>query len=410
MNDGPIRVLIADDEDEVRAALTDLIGGDEHMGVVGLAANTVDAVELAAATRPAVMLMDVRIPPDGGARASAMALERSPDTRIVAYSAFEDRTSVMEMLRAGAVAYVSKTATADEVLDAIHGAFEGTSSLSPEASSQLVSELASRLRREGQERERLAERTRTVEAALDGGVSMVYQPIVDLRTEAVLGMEALARFSTEPRRPPNEWFDEAWDIGKGAELELHAAALGAGSLNETAHPTFVSINLSPVAICDPGFQAVFQGIPFDRVVLEVTEHAAVEDYHRLADALREPREHGLRLAIDDAGAGYASLRHILRLAPDLIKIDIDLTRGIEADRRRRALARALISFAAEIGAEVVAEGVETEVEREALQELGVRWGQGYLLGRPAPLEHVLASNASLVPARPVPRVAILNGS
>jgi len=125
-----------------------------------------------------------------------------------------------------------------------------------------------------------------------------------------------------------------------------------------------------------------------RIVVEVTEHAPVADYDELREALSGLRERGVRLAIDDAGAGFASLRHIIRLDPDLIKLDITLTRQIETDPVRQALAVALVSFAEQIGATVVAEGVESELELEALRRAGIRHAQGFLLGRPGPLAEV----------------------
>jgi EAL domain-containing protein (putative c-di-GMP-specific phosphodiesterase class I) len=119
-------------------------------------------------------------------------------------------------------------------------------------------------------------------------------------------------------------------------------------------------------------------------VIEVTEHVPVEDYDALNAHLEGLRARGTRLAIDDAGAGFASLRHILLLHPDVIKLDVSLTRGVEDDIARRALASAFISFAAEIGATIVAEGIETRTQFETLRRLGVRYGQGWYLARPAP--------------------------
>jgi EAL domain-containing protein (putative c-di-GMP-specific phosphodiesterase class I) len=120
--------------------------------------------------------------------------------------------------------------------------------------------------------------------------------------------------------------------------------------------------------------------------LEITEHEAIDDYATLADALAPLRERGLRVAVDDVGAGYASLRHALQLAPDMVKMDISLTRDIDRDAGRRALATALISFAAETDMTIVAEGIETAGELHALRELGVKYGQGFYLARPAPLD------------------------
>jgi EAL domain-containing protein (putative c-di-GMP-specific phosphodiesterase class I) len=145
----------------------------------------------------------------------------------------------------------------------------------------------------------------------------------------------------------------------------------------------------PAVLCDGDLS---------RVVLEITEHTTVEDYAKLHEVLRPLRERGMRLSIDDAGAGYSSFRHILRLRPDFIKLDISLTRDIDSDRGRRALAAALIGFARETGAELIAEGVETESELATLRKLGVHKAQGYLLGRPAPFETAqrLAGPSALV--------------
>jgi EAL domain-containing protein (putative c-di-GMP-specific phosphodiesterase class I) len=122
-----------------------------------------------------------------------------------------------------------------------------------------------------------------------------------------------------------------------------------------------------------------------RVVLELTEHDAVTEYDELGTALDRLRDLGIRVAIDDAGSGYSSLQHILRLRPDIIKLDIALTRGIDADPARRALAEALVSFGREIGALITAEGIETAEQLDTLRRIGARYGQGYHLARPAAL-------------------------
>jgi EAL domain-containing protein (putative c-di-GMP-specific phosphodiesterase class I) len=134
----------------------------------------------------------------------------------------------------------------------------------------------------------------------------------------------------------------------------------------------------------PELPAVLE--PFGpRIVVEITEHEAVEDYAALVRSLDTLRGLGCRVAIDDAGAGFASLRHTLQLAPDIVKVDISLTRDIDSDRGRRALASALISFADEMGMTIVAEGIESQAELDTLRELGVIYGQGYFLAEPAPL-------------------------
>jgi len=130
-------------------------------------------------------------------------------------------------------------------------------------------------------------------------------------------------------------------------------------------------------------------------VLELTEHHRIDSYDSVLGAIEGLRRHGVRLAVDDAGAGYAGLHHILRLRPEILKLDMALTRGIDADPARRALATALVHFAAEIDSMIVAEGVETTEELDTLTSLGVQWAQGYLLGRPTPpADHSSDASAS----------------
>jgi EAL domain-containing protein (putative c-di-GMP-specific phosphodiesterase class I) len=152
-----------------------------------------------------------------------------------------------------------------------------------------------------------------------------------------------------------------------------------------ASDEFLAVNVSPRVLESPRFLEALPAGSHPRLVAEVTEHARVSDYRRLTTCLEGLRRTGLRLAIDDAGAGYASLRHILWLAPDVVKLDMSLTRNLHADTRRRALVAALVPFAAEIGATVIAEGIETADELEALRAYGASWGQGFLLGHPGPL-------------------------
>ena len=213
----------------------------------------------------------------------------------------------------------------------------------------------------------------------------VFQPIRNLATGELAGYEALTRVEAEPRQPPNRWFEDAAEVGLGIELELAAVRGAIAEFERLPKDVFLSMNISPRSIDAPWLMEVLGRIPLARVVVEVTEHAPVDDYELLGARLRPFREGGGRLAVDDAGAGFASLRHILSLAPDVIKLDTTITRTIDRDRARRALASALISFAGEMGMAIVAEGIETQSELAALRDLGVKLGQGYHLGRPEPL-------------------------
>jgi EAL domain-containing protein (putative c-di-GMP-specific phosphodiesterase class I) len=129
---------------------------------------------------------------------------------------------------------------------------------------------------------------------------------------------------------------------------------------------------------------LLESVPHERVVLEITEHAVIDDYEQVLQAFTALRTRGIRLAIDDAGSGYASFRHIISLEPDFIKLDTTLTRDIDRDNRRQALVSAFVAFAGRTRSEIIAEGVETGAARDTLKVLGVNKAQGYLFGRPGP--------------------------
>jgi PAS domain S-box-containing protein len=228
-------------------------------------------------------------------------------------------------------------------------------------------------------------RDRIVDVLRHGLVTMVFQPIVHLATGDVLGTEALARFTSEPVRSPDKWFAEAETVGLGTELELAAIRAALDALDELPPHVYLSLNASPSTVMSEQLSALLAGVAADRLVLELTEHVSVDDYSLLERALCPLRSRGLRLAVDDAGAGFASMRHILNLHPDLIKLDVALTHGLHNDPARRALISALLSFSDEINAQIIAEGIETEPELTILQQLGIQHGQGFLLGRPGAL-------------------------
>lgn len=213
----------------------------------------------------------------------------------------------------------------------------------------------------------------------------VFQPVVHLPSRSVVGVEALARFPLEPARGPDRWFAEAAEVGLGVPLELLAVRTALRALDSLPETVFLAVNVSPTTVLSAELAEILTGPACRRLVLELTEHVQVEDYDALAAALELPRARGVRLAVDDTGAGFASLQHLLGLAPDVVKLDISLTRGVDRDAARRALAGALVLFTAEIGAILVAEGVETASELEVLEQLGVQYAQGYHLGRPGPL-------------------------
>lgn len=225
---------------------------------------------------------------------------------------------------------------------------------------------------------------------VDDQFSLVYQPILTFAPLRVVGFEALCRFDPKPYRSPDAWFKRAEKAGCGVRLELAAIRKALNALDTLPGNVFVSVNASPATIVSGELGALLRGVPMDRFVLEVTEHAEVGDYGALQAALRLLRWNGAKLAVDDAGAGYSSFQHIVQLSPDIIKLDMSLTRSVDADPGRRALAAALSYFARETGCQIVAEGIETERELATLTALGVAKGQGYLLGRPMVLHDAKA--------------------
>ena len=226
-------------------------------------------------------------------------------------------------------------------------------------------------------------RERILDTLESNAFAIAYQPIVDLGQMHPSGYEALCRFSAEPYRTPDVWFDEAAKVGLSVELELASIRQAVEKIGEIASDQYISVNVSPSTVISSQFAETFLKLPLDRILLEITEHAVIEDYDRFTRVLRPLRHAGLRLAVDDAGAGHSSLRHIVQLNPDYVKVDMSLTRNVDQDLARRALICALLFYTRETSAHIIAEGIETEAELNTLKLLGVRRGQGYLLGRPA---------------------------
>jgi EAL domain-containing protein (putative c-di-GMP-specific phosphodiesterase class I) len=234
-----------------------------------------------------------------------------------------------------------------------------------------------------------------------------FQPIVDLRSGRAVGVEALSRFGQLPVRAPDKWFAEAANVGLGVELELSALESALEQLHLLPPGVYLSLNASIETMMTDEFQEAIGAVASERIMLELTEHTKVGDFVQLAQRIEHLRSKGVRVAVDDAGAGYSGLTHILNLKPDVIKLDISLTRGIDKDPARRALGRALLSFGLDAyNATLVAEGIETKGEYETLRSLGCPNGQGYLLGRPAllvPPRHVQAPTPLPLLLPPEPR-------
>lgn len=220
-----------------------------------------------------------------------------------------------------------------------------------------------------------------------GGPTIVFQPIVELWGGAVTGYEALSRFGAGENT--EVWFRMAHKLDLAVPLEQLTARKALALLHNLPPHVDLSVNVCEEALIDP-LQLGLGGMveeEYFRVVLEICEHETVHDYERLRQVLAPLRQHGMRVAVDDLGAGAATFRHVLEIAPDSVKLDGSVVTGCgkrEADDQR-ALLIAMTAFCARVGVKLVCEGIETEAEQVTLRSIGVKHGQGYYFGVPQPL-------------------------
>ncbi|HEX2086358.1 MAG TPA: EAL domain-containing protein [Solirubrobacteraceae bacterium] len=381
-----VDVLLVARPDAGAERLADRVRGAPGLELAGVASTLEDAVRLAAREAPRVALLVAPSPAEGATMARALH-DAAPVTRIVALAGEADRAGVLGMLQAGAVSYLLDTSPDERVLETLRRTGRGHARLATEVTDGVVVELVSQLEAQADvEREHRDKLERIEQVLRMDALSVCFQALLDLGSGEILGYEALARFRADGARPPDHWFREAAEIGLDVELELAAVRSALRHVDRLPPDAWLMLNVSPSIALMRELDGVLRAAPADRIVLEVTEHAPIADYDEFNAAVAGLRSAGVRLAVDDAGAGFASLRHILRLAPDVIKLDAELTRGIDADPVRRALGAALMTFADDVGARMVAEGIETPGELRTLREMGVRLGQGFYLSRPEVLE------------------------
>jgi EAL domain-containing protein (putative c-di-GMP-specific phosphodiesterase class I) len=293
------------------------------------------------------------------------------------------------MLRSGARGYVLKGAPAEELLEALRRCAAGETALSEGLSEHLIAEVSEQGHAERITSAAAQARYERILSLLEPGATIpAYQPIVSLRTGSVQGYEALARFSSRPAATTEEVFREAHQVGLGVELELHTAALAvAGFAPELSRSdgTYLAVNASPGLLYRPALLEVLSEIPANRVVVEITEQRQFESYDQSHEIMWLVHERGMRVAVDDTGSGFAGLRRLVDVRPEIVKLDNGLINEIDTDPPRRAIVAAMRHFADDMGITVVAEGIEREEQLMVLRDIGIDCGQGYLLGRPGPL-------------------------
>jgi EAL domain-containing protein (putative c-di-GMP-specific phosphodiesterase class I) len=378
------RVLIVDDEQDNVLLMHRILENAGYVHIMGIN-DPREAMETIRTWVPDIVLLDLRMPHmDGITLLKLIRSQENPSefVPILVLTADTESESLKGAINAGANDFLTKPLDMDEFLLRIRNLL--VIRLSHEALKQNNSVLAMRLRTRMQSDWLLTEdrkgRLAAINEIINVGPEIVFQPIMDLNTGQPVGFEALSRFPSD--EPPDRCFAEAWSLGLGVELELSAIESAFKHFNLFGDREFLAINVSPAAMLEDRFFETVVSHGRNRVVVEVTEHQPVESYDDLRYVCKALRDEGIRIAIDDAGAGYSSLHHILMLAPDIIKIDMSLTHDIDHDPVKRALAVSLLNFSEETHATVVAEGIETEAELHTLKELGVPWGQGFHMGRP----------------------------
>src|SRR5438874_3900283 len=286
-----IRILVAEDDPGVRAALVGLIQAEPAFQLAGEVAGAAEAVEVAAKQQPDVAVIDVRMPGGGGPAAVGGIKRRSPATRMLAFSAADDRATVLEMLEAGVVGYLVKGSSIESIVDSIEQAAGGQGSLSVEITGDVIEELVGQLSVRRRAEDRRKARESRVRRAIENAdaLRMVFQPIYDLGTRAPVGVEALARFHLSPERGPERWFAEASEVGLRRELELTAVRRALARLADLPKTVFMAVNISPATLRGAAFRKMIEEFEPQRIVVEVTEHTPVDDYDALNDALNRLR-------------------------------------------------------------------------------------------------------------------------
>ncbi len=384
-------ILVVDDEEPNRRLLQRMVGG--HGGAtVHTLADPRQTVDECRRLRPDLLLLDLHMPEMDGVEVILAVREELREVEfmpIIVLTADITSEAKERALAAGANDFLTKPFDHIEVLLRVNNLLETATQF---ADLQVRNENIQMRLDQANARDGLAKTmheqraTRISRAFAPGSMHMVFQPISQLSDGHVVGVEALARFDIQPHRTPDEWFAEAAVLGEGIGLELHAIRAALTQLSDLPDDQFMALNVSPITAMSPELEAALGDVAGERLVLELTEHSVVKNYPDLVDHLGSLRARGVRIAMDDTGTGYSGLQQLLAVSPEIVKLDRSLIAGIGDDSARRALTLSMLSFTEEIGATIVAEGIETADDFETLRSLGVQWGQGYHLGRPAVLE------------------------
>ncbi len=359
-----MKVLVVDDDPIIRTM---------HTAILERAGFVVDAVEDGRVALDALeggevelVLLDSRMPGMSGIEVLSELRAAGSSLPVILVTGARETHDRVEGLESGADDYITKPVDARELVARVRALVRGRQAAVDAQAANGSGDLAVR--------------RALVEIVESRSFHAVFQPIIELGSRSVVAYEALTRFDDGCR--PDIRFGEAERVGLGAELALATLAASIDAATDLPSGVPLHLNVAPQLLSDPSLSTLLKSA--DRpVVVELTEHDPIEDYDD-ATARIDALGDDVRLAIDDAGAGYSSMTHVLALRPQEVKLDREWVRGVDADVARQALIAGLVTFATTTGTTLVAEGVETEAEASMLTDLGVAHAQGYHFGRPAP--------------------------
>jgi EAL domain-containing protein (putative c-di-GMP-specific phosphodiesterase class I) len=368
------RVLVADDEDAGRSFLARGLRGAGYDVIT--AANGREAMALLEQGPVDAVVTDIVMPEMTGIQLLRAIRSRNADVPVVLVTGSPDLESAMQAVKLGALLYLTKPIDLEELKRVMARAVRlgRIARLKQEAFSLFGGGLGGH--------DRLG-----LEASLDRAIEslwMAYQPIVRARDGSLFGYEALMRSEEATLPHPGAILDAAERLDRVMELGTAVRAAAARGAGSAATGALVFVNLHSRDLLDDGLFAPGQPLTevADRVVLEITERAALDDVEDVRERVARLRKLGFRIAVDDLGAGYAGLTSFVTLEPEFVKLDMSLVRDIDRQPTKRTLVRSVTLLCRELGFQVVAEGVETRAERDAVIECGCDLVQGFLIARP----------------------------
>ena len=347
------------------------------------ASDAEDAIELAVRERPDVVLLDVRMPGGGGLRATREITKRCGSTKVVALSAHEDSDTVIGMISAGASAYVPKGDSTEKILRTIHRAVN-SNYVATERKTQLnvISPLLPR---------RTQQSTSVAKAILDGAITVEFEPIADLATGQIVGLDARPRVATLPHRSYDTWLADAEAADLLLDVELAAFRASLLALPMIPEDLFLEFEVTPSTAIEGRFRRAIRRPVASRIALGFSPLAPADKAALGTDPngiLAGLRGRGVRIAARDVGPGFAGLRHLSHLSPELARLDGTLVRALGQSFSSHSIVAAMVACASDVGARLIAPGVGSEEQLQELRNLGVEMVQGPLVGGPIPLSEL----------------------